>query len=921
MKISHVTIENVKSMVSIIEVIGKYIPSIPSGRQNIKCPFHDDKTPSFAIYPDTGKYYCFGSCQEGGDVISFVQKMEGLDFNETVKKLCDDFGIELKMDQSSFCKPENGPKFQKEYDLLEKVRLLFHGQIENDEVKGFLEDRKVNPDHVRTFHLGYSPFNRTWLFDQLTQSERLIAIDLKLLRAVDDKIVDVFSGRLLFPLFDFSRRCVGFSGRIISKSINAPKYLNSAESSIFNKSEILFGWLQGLKSIGKTKKVVITEGCMDVIGAHRLGIKNAVAICGATLSEYQIRKIKSDGFSVELCLDNDDAGKAATIKMINQLAAAGVQVAVRVLPDSFKDLDELSLHSDKEMTAVKPDFDILVEHYLSPNQDIEERIKGYKAIAEYLTNIINESRRLLIISELKKHKLIDKSVLDVNLKGMNSITKQNSRAHRNNSNGGHDTPEYHLPYDGESFIQRSTKSSLSPEISQFGLIKLIEYLKFHRAKYADNEYFIKLDDNIARIVDHTDVQYEVFQYVQGLPEVFTHVEYTYSRKWLIEVLTRQNITIFSPAKLTLLKRIEIPPFKEQKGMAYFFYKNGVVRITASEIVFLRHIDYDHIILESQIINRHFPVHFLTEKKMIPDGQFGDFLFLISDKNHEQLESLRTILGYLMHQNYPGGEKAVILTDSNVSSEPNGRTGKGIIGHGLNHMRKMTTIPGKSMKMDSQFKYQQVEPVTQIVHLEDVNPRFKFETLFNDITDQMLVERKNKNPFSIRTKILISTNRTIDLNGNSSKARAIEFELSDYFSLHRTPDQEFQGYLFNDWKAEKAVEWEYFDLYMIHCMQLYLKKGLIYPKNKNLPERKLLDSVGKDFYEWAIQQDFKVGVHYPRKDYKRKFMDAAGIDNEFYWTSQRFLSCLKKLAEFKNLVLKTKSSNSVEYFYFDERHSD
>lgn len=110
--------------------------------------------------------------------------------------------------------------------------------------------------------------------------------------------------------------------------------------------------------------------------------------------------------------------------MINQLAAAGVQVAVRVLPDSFKDLDQLSLHSDKEMTAVKPDFDILVEHYLSPNQDIEERIKGYKAIAEYLTNIINESRRLLIISELKKHKLIDKSVLDVNLKGMNSITNR-----------------------------------------------------------------------------------------------------------------------------------------------------------------------------------------------------------------------------------------------------------------------------------------------------------------------------------------------------------------------------------------------------------------------------------------------------------------------------------------------------------------
>ena len=210
------------------------------------------------------------------------------------------------------------------------------------------------------------------------------------------------------------------------------------------------------------------------------------------------------------------------------------------------------------------------------------------------------------------------------------------------------------------------------------------------------------------------------------------------------------------------------------------------------------------------------------------------------------ESLVTIIGYLLHSHFSGKLKATIFTDSKISDMPSGRTGKTLLGQALAYIKKYTEINAKDFDPANKHKYQEANLDTQIIHLNDVKKNFDIESLFNDITEGIVVDKKNVKPFKVKTKLMISANKTIRIEGASAKDRVIEFEFADHYNEKFSPEDEFGHWFFRDWSE---AEWMKFYNFFLFCICSYLKKGIIVASPVNLNRRKLLENTSQEFVEF------------------------------------------------------------------------
>jgi hypothetical protein len=283
--------------------------------------------------------------------------------------------------------------------------------------------------------------------------------------------------------------------------------------------------------------------------------------------------------------------------------------------------------------------------------------------------------------------------------------------------------------------------------------------------------------------------------------------------------------------------------------------------------------------------------------------YAQFLHNVSGKNDKHYLSLCSLIGYLLHSYTNVKMKAVILTDSKVSDEANGRTGKTLFGQTLKHIKKLTQINGKDFDPTNRYKYQEANLDTQIIFLNDVRSNFRFETLYNDITEGITVEKKNQTPFSLKTKMCITTNKTISIEGSSSKDRCIEFEFVNHYSDIYSPEDEFKHRFFSDWDK---IAWQQFDNFMMFCICVYLGHGVIEPKNKNLEKRKLKDETHPYFLEFMYEKisngEIVANKEINKQELHEKFLNECPDlkDDKFRKRLQTFTIWIKVFAKYSGL---------------------
>lgn len=310
-----------------------------------------------------------------------------------------------------------------------------------------------------------------------------------------------------------------------------------------------------------------------------------------------------------------------------------------------------------------------------------------------------------------------------------------------------------------------------------------------------------------------------------------------------------NSKYFKEDYLNLLDNIKVDFKEDTIDTGYIYFRNCAVKVTTKDILLIDYIDLDGFVWKKHIIDYEFK----QEKKF--DCDFQKFVSLVSSNDVDRAKSIVSTIGYLMHSfKTSANNKAVILNDETISENPNGGSGKGIFWNALSKVKRVADINGKSFSFEKTFPYQTVSADTQILVFDDVNRNFKFENLFSVITEGITLEKKNKDaikvPVSKSPKIIITTNYTIGGVGGSFERRKWELEFSSYFSATHTPLNEFGRMLFDEWDNQ---EWIYFYNYMIHCLQFYLKNGLIKHEFHNLETRKFIKETSFEFYEW-INED-------------------------------------------------------------------
>lgn len=320
------TIDEVKARLDIVETISEYVPSLKKSGRSYKalCPFHNERTPSFTVDPQRGSWHCFGACSTGGDVIEFVRRIEGLEFREALQRCADRAGVELRP-------PTRREQEQREVHerLLranEAAAMFFRAALggpDGAETLSYIEGRGLDHETAQTWQLGYAPDGWRALLDHLlargfTEGE---LVEAGLAIEGDRGAYDRFRHRLIFPTRDVRGRLIGFGARALRPD-DDPKYLNTPQTPLFDKSGTLYGLDRAAEVARRADRMVIVEGYMDVIAAHQFGIQNVVASMGTAITEKQMALVKRYTQNVVLALDADTAGSAATLSGIDAAAGA-----------------------------------------------------------------------------------------------------------------------------------------------------------------------------------------------------------------------------------------------------------------------------------------------------------------------------------------------------------------------------------------------------------------------------------------------------------------------------------------------------------------------------------------------------------------------------------------------------------------------
>ena len=412
--ISDEELNAIRSKANIVDVIGKYIPLTQKGKNYFcVCPFHDDHSPSMSVSYDKQIYKCF-SCGASGNVFTFVQNYENVSFNEAVSIVARSVGLNLDFGPVK----KNSNNFKLELEIMSLAERFLQNNLKSSsgiDAKKYLEERGINEEIIAEFGIGLSLDNATSLKDLLLKKgygiDKLIELGV-----VNEHGFDVFARRITFPLWNIDGDIVGFSGRIYRNEDSA-KYVNSKETKIFKKGELLYNYHNAKDYAKREKFILVVEGFMDAIRLSANGIKNVIALMGTSLTSNHIDLLKKLRVKVILCLDNDDAGLTATINNGMMLIKNNVDVGIIRLSGS-KDPDEYILKNgiDSFKNLLKEPisyFEFRINN-LKKNRNLNNPVElaGYiNEVIDILKDVDDPILKEITINEIANNYKIDISLL------------------------------------------------------------------------------------------------------------------------------------------------------------------------------------------------------------------------------------------------------------------------------------------------------------------------------------------------------------------------------------------------------------------------------------------------------------------------------------------------------------------------------
>ncbi len=443
-------IEDIKSRLDIVEVVGSYIKLQKAGA-NYKalCPFHSEKSPSFFVSPARQIWHCFGGCGTGGDVFKFVMMIEGVEFGDALRMLAQRAGVELKpiSPESVSWRTER----QRLYEICEAGTRFFEKQLEGSlvgkEIKKYLLDRGISEESIKKWRLGYSPEKWQGLSDFLVSKgykiEELEKAGLSI-KSEKGSFYDRFRGRIIFPLFDLNSQVVGFSARAFEKVQSSKfkvqneketaKYINTPSTILYDKSRILYGLDKAKLEIRKRDFCILVEGNIDLIMAHQAGFENTVAPCGTALTGEQLRVLKRYSNNLLAAFDMDVAGEAATKRGIDLAQAQGFNIKIVRLTEG-KDPADIILENKNRWREAVEKAESIYDFYFETafGQGDPKTAEGKKKISRTLLPVLKripnkieqshwirelarrlEAREEDIREELKKTKVENYNLINYN---------------------------------------------------------------------------------------------------------------------------------------------------------------------------------------------------------------------------------------------------------------------------------------------------------------------------------------------------------------------------------------------------------------------------------------------------------------------------------------------------------------------------
>jgi DNA primase len=413
--------DKVKSQADIVRVVGEYVRLKKSG-QNFTglCPFHSEKTPSFAVHPVRQIYHCFG-CGVGGDVFSFVMAMEKCEFPEAVRLVAEKCGIPIP--RRSPRSPEEAKENRQRAGILDMHRLaaaFFQRQLnetpEGNVARAYLEDRGLDDKTLRAFALGYAPSSGDALLRQFRGKfpDALFDVCGLFSRDQSGRLFDRFRRRIMFPIASESGKIIAFGGRALGDDL--PKYLNSPETPIYSKSNVLYHFHAAKETMRKLEYGVLVEGYMDVIGVARAGIANVVASCGTSLTEPQVKLFSRSARRCVVNFDPDSAGQAATERSLMILLEQGFDVRILALPaglDPDKFIREKGAESYRKLLEKAPLYlDYLIER--ARKMDLssgEGKLRALNFLMPYVQRVPNRLLRSEWATRISAELRIEEPVL------------------------------------------------------------------------------------------------------------------------------------------------------------------------------------------------------------------------------------------------------------------------------------------------------------------------------------------------------------------------------------------------------------------------------------------------------------------------------------------------------------------------------
>lgn len=405
-RIPEETIEQIRQHVDIVDIVSEYVPLKKQGRNFFGlCPFHGEKTPSFSVAPEKQIFHCFG-CKIGGNAYSFLMEIEGWSFIEAVQHLAEKAGVALPQiinDSNGSSQTKQQEEMIKMHNLL--VKLYHYCLMETDfgkEALAYLKARGIEEKTIKTFQIGYSP--QSWDFTANFLSRRGYSLEvaekagLLTKRDFDGKLFDRFRNRIMFPIQNPKGETIAFGGRLINDG--EPKYLNTPETPIFNKSQTLYGFHLARAHMRKERQAILFEGYIDVVSAWKVGVNNAIATLGTAITSEQANRIRRTSESVIVCYDPDSAGTNAALKAAELLEQAGSLVKIATLPDDQDPDDYIQKYGGKKFqddvlaqSVTVMTFKMEVMRQDTNLQDEGERLKYVEDVLQEVSKLSNAIER------------------------------------------------------------------------------------------------------------------------------------------------------------------------------------------------------------------------------------------------------------------------------------------------------------------------------------------------------------------------------------------------------------------------------------------------------------------------------------------------------------------------------------------------